>query len=176
LHSESVTNSPCTQLLFVKVFHFEPVLPLNAPNELINPAFPPYIIPDSAWEVEWRSTNPDGWELFKAPWLLADRGDLQTLQLIAAVDPARLSKSDDNGWQPLFFACLRGHIDLATFLVEHGVDVNAVSNDPDMLTPLAVANAKWGEGSAISQYLRGHGAVLDPQRRNDGIEFNRTEL
>jgi ankyrin repeat protein len=159
------------------VIHFEPVAPLNQSSEFVNQYFPPYLIPGSSWEVEWRETFPQGWQLFHQIWRVVERGDLETLQLVATVDPSRLSAADENGWQPLFHAALRGHLDLVIFLVEQGgVDVNAMTNEPTLLTALAAADAKWGEDSAISQYLRGHGAVPDPRLLAPGYNYSESTM
>ena len=147
------------------VVHFEPIAPLHAkPSDVrIHQYFPPYIVPGSSWEVEWRETNPRGWPLFREPWTLIERGDLSTLQFLAQADPSRRlwNVSDDHGQQLLYHACLHGHLDIVAFLVEHGVDVNHIAATTGQ-TALSVSDAVWGPDSAISQYLRGHGAVLDP--------------
>lgn len=142
--------------------HLEPIASLTSSKHVVNYNLPPYLIPGSSWEPEWRESNPDGWTLLKNPWLLAERGDLRTLEYLAMVDPSQLHKPNSNGMLPLFFACQEGHLDVVKFLVEtHGADVNSVAirqTDNSLLTPLAIANNKLGEGNVISEYLLSKGA------------------
>jgi prolyl 4-hydroxylase len=45
--------------------HFEPIGPLDgdAPLQLGENGAPPYIVPGSIWEKEWKQDNPNGWPL-----------------------------------------------------------------------------------------------------------------
>lgn len=146
--------------------HFEPIAPLrDAPSQRkLKYDLPPYIVPGSSWEPEWREANPDGWTLLKNPWALAERGDLRTLEYVASINPALMHKLNGEGWPPLFFACKEGHLDVIRFLVEtHGVDVNVVAIDEkqkkrSLLSALAIANEKLGERSPASSYLISKGA------------------
>jgi hypothetical protein len=149
------------------VVHFEPVAPLQSVGaEHVDRHYPPYLLRDSSWEYEWRMDHPHGWELFRHPCELAERGDLPMLRLAAEIDPGLLSRpSSETGWEPLLYACLRGHLDVAVFLVdEGGVNVNAAyPDDPHFRSALHASDLKWGDQSAISLYLRSAGA--DPLRR-----------
>ena len=42
--------------------HFEPYAPVDGEAYDINSDIPPYIVPGSIWEQEWKSSNPDGWK------------------------------------------------------------------------------------------------------------------
>jgi prolyl 4-hydroxylase len=151
------------------VVHFEPVAPLHSVGaELVDRHYPPYLLRGSSWEYEWRDEHPGGWELFRHPWELAERGDLEGLRLAADVDAGLLSQPNpETGWEPLLYACLRGHLDSAAFLVgEGGADPNAAyPGCPHFLSALHASNLKWGEDSAISRFLVSQGAVVDPLRQ-----------
>ena len=47
-------------------------------------------------------------------------------------------------------------MDVVKFLVESGVDVNAQTEGE--LSPLGIANGRWGETHKITEYLKGIGA------------------
>ncbi len=49
-------------------------------------------------------------------------------------------------------------MDVVKFLVESGVDVNAQTKDE--LSPLGIANGRWGETHKITEYLKGIGAEV----------------
>jgi hypothetical protein len=142
--------------------HFEPIAPLNATEPVDGSGLPPYLVPGSSWEPEWRESFPSGWELLQDPWTLADRGDLYTLQYLAWADQMQLHKSDEGGWTPLFSAIRKGHLHVVKFLIEQGADVNAQSDINSYKTPLAVSYKHHGQHSSMSKYLRMKGAVLKP--------------
>lgn len=56
---------PLQGRFYANVFlHFEPVGPLQGETVGLNEnGTPPYIIPGSLWENEWKLSNPEGWEL-----------------------------------------------------------------------------------------------------------------
>lgn len=132
---------------------------------------PPYLVPGSSWEPEWREANPSGWELLKDPWTLADRGDLHTLQYLAWAFPNELHKRDREGWTPLFSAIRKGHLDVVKFLIDQGADVNAVTGVQSHRTPLEAAHEHLGKQSPISKYLRMKGALLKPPSKHDNSEL-----
>lgn len=155
--------------------HFEPIAPLNSSEPADTSGLPPYLVPGSSWEPEWRDNNPSGWELLKNPWTLAERGDLYTLEYLAWSDPEQLHRGDRDGWTPLFSAIRKGHLHVVKFLVEHGADVNGRSGISSQRTPLAVAYKHQGKNHPISKYLRMKGAVLKPNLGSFMTSMN-TEL
>lgn len=140
--------------------HFEPVGPVNLEERIDNADLPPYMIPYSSWEPEWRLTNPDGWTILKDPWSLASQGDDRTLWYISQTDPSVIHWADDNGWTPIFNAARAGQLHVVKLLTEQGVNVNHVSQPGDSL--LKVADYYQGAESEMSEYLRSVGAVMDP--------------
>ena len=161
-----IVTTRLTSLLrqfYANIFiHFEPLASLDATEPADSSGLPPYLVPGSSWEPEWKEMYPSGWELLKDPWTLADRGDLYTLKYLAWSDPTQLSRADGQGWTPLFSAIRKGHLNVVKFLIEQGADINAVTGISAYRTPLAVAYEHHGEESSISKYLRIKGAILKP--------------
>jgi hypothetical protein len=47
--------------------HFEVLGPLNGKSDFDpKSGLPPYIIPGSKWEEDWRKDNPKGWNMVRA--------------------------------------------------------------------------------------------------------------
>lgn len=59
----------------------------------------------------------------------AKNGDLQTIKTILAQDPSKLNATDEDKYTPLHWACMRGHWDIAEYLIEKGADLNVVGGD-----------------------------------------------
>ncbi|GKY97510.1 hypothetical protein MPSEU_000709200 [Mayamaea pseudoterrestris] len=167
---------PLNGKFYANIFmHFEPIAPLNATEPAGSSGLPPYLVPGSSWEPEWREMYPKGWELLNDPWTLADRGDLYTLQYIASFDPMQLHRGDREGWTPLFSAIRKGHLNVVKFLLQQGVDVNALTGIESHRTPLDAAVKHHGTEAPVSKYLRMKGAVLAPIVENC-ISLEHSEL
>lgn len=148
--------------------HFEPLgLPLDMPVDAThtnNLELPPYIIPGSSWEPEWRATYPDGWSLLKDPIVLVQRGDLRTLQYIAKLNASKLHEDDGTAanWRPIHEAARLGNTRLLKFLIEEGgADVNQMCNVETGMTPLDLAHMYVGSEHESSLYLASVGGVLE---------------
>lgn len=155
---------PLNGRFYANVFvHFEALGPRNASEAAADSDLPPYLIPDSSWEPEYRDMHPDGWQALKDPLSAINRGDLHTLKYLLTINPS-LAHVDEDGWLPLFAACRKGNLDIVKYLVEKGADVNAAREDEasSTISPLALADRYHGTNSEISRFLRRKGAVLDP--------------
>lgn len=64
--------------------------------------------------------------------------------------------NDDHEWTPLHVAALKGHVQVAEFLIQRGADVNA--DDVDGWTPLHIAALK-GHNDVIKLLLQNHAEV-----------------
>lgn len=120
---------------------------------------PPYIIPGSKWEEEWRQKNPKGWQLFTP--IDVERatmdGDLEKLKIQAIVDKSKLFEGDDNDWQPIHLAARAGHTEIVDFLLKQGADVDAITNEGRGWSPLSIAQDYHGSNHALCNLLRNAG-------------------
>lgn len=70
----------------------------------------------------------------------AKQGDLETVKTMVAMDRSLLEFRDSDGSTALHCACWKGHIEVASHLIQVGADVNAVNlNDHWGTTPLHAA-------------------------------------
>lgn len=139
--------------------HFEPIGSLDSDNISLNKnGAPPYIIPESIWEEEWKLDNPNGWALLNNAMAAVEAGDLRTLELIAHVRPEGLFEKDDNGWAPVHEAVRHGKLEVVKFLIEHGVSPNQSTGLPggdksQARIPIELALGLLGEGHEVTKYL-----------------------
>ncbi len=79
------------------------------------------------------------------------------------VDPGLVNSYSHDGWTPLHLAAFFGHAQTASFLLEHGADVHAMSMNPTNNTPLhaACANGK----REVAEVLLDHGADVNAVSR-----------
>ena len=92
----------------------------------------PYSYQAQRWkqEVEYKKNIHD---LRQAPPpslanVLASRGDLKELKLLALSHPGILLKPDNNGWQPIHEAARSGKKAVLEYLLENGADPNVRTN------------------------------------------------
>lgn len=71
---------------------------------------------------------------------------------------------DNSGWTPLHYACLEGHSEVVTALIEGGAQVDQADNDSR--APLLLA-AQEGHCQLVLQLLQTHGASVN-QKALDG--------
>lgn len=139
--------------------HFEPIGTLETDKLGLNEnGSPPYIIPGSIWEKEWKLDNPNGWPLLNNAMMAVEAGDLRTLELIAHVRPEGLSEKDDNGWAPVHEAVRYGKLEMIKFLLDHGVSPNQSTGLPggdksQARIPIELALGLLGEEHEVTKYL-----------------------
>lgn len=130
--------------------------------------FPPYIMPGSLEEENWKKRNPMGWHQASPSaahvdtlpaFAAAGQNDLERLAQIAKDDNRSLMAKDRNGWQPIHEAARGGHPEAIAFLVQHGADINARTHKGTGMSPLNVALTAHDEDHPAAQYLVGLGAV-----------------
>ena len=157
--------------------HFEPVAPLSEPNPVFRGDLPPYIIPGSPEESNWRENNPDGWYAVQTKrmtsgtteaHLAAVRGEMEELSSVLAIHPTYANAADALGWTPLHEAVRRGNTPAAQLLIERGADKDATTNSGESVLGLAYDYVKTRDPDYTSnpddhpliQYLNGLGAKL----------------
>lgn len=59
----------------------------------------------------------------------AKNGDMETVKTILAQNPAKLNATDEAGYTPLHWACMRAQWDVVRFLIDKGADLNVVGGD-----------------------------------------------
>ena len=148
---------PLKGRFYANIFvHFEVMGPLDATERVDANGLPPYIIPGSTFDTEWRRDHPQGWDLLSNVRKLIAAGDVRTLEYLAQVAPDELDKPDPNGWKPLHEAVRINMLEVTQFLVENGADPTE-STHPHLengWTPLKIAVSNHGENSPIATYLR----------------------
>jgi prolyl 4-hydroxylase len=128
---------------------------------------PPYIIPGTPEESNWRRYHPSGKRSEQRSFttgstsihLAAQNGDLETIKRAVAKDKSVLSQTDSNGWTPLHEASRAGHKEIVKFLYESGADINARTNNGDGGTAIWWAKKSLGEDHEIISYLESLGGI-----------------
>jgi hypothetical protein len=159
---------------YANVFvHFEPTgRPLNYANydyvEDLDDFFPPYIMPGSLEEENWKRRNPTGWHQASPSaahidtlpaFAAAAQNDIETLAKIAADNKRSLMAKDRNGWQPIHEAARGGHKEAIEFLVSNGADINVRTHKGTGVSPLHIALNAHDEEHPVAKYLIGKGAI-----------------
>jgi len=149
--------------------HFHPTGEyLDGGWQPLNDFLPPYIIPNSPVQEHWIRQNPSGWKkdwpsaaaVGKLPGhAAADEGDVAALEELAAENERALHVRDENGWQPLHEAVRNGHIDAVRLLVEHGADINAVTNGEYGVSPYNIAIDLLPPNHPVTKFLESLGAL-----------------
>lgn len=142
------------------------------------PKFPNYIDEGTPEEMKWRQlyvflktdpqakrketqvthTKADDQGKGTNVHFVAATGRLELLRQLAHTDPTILHKPDDNGWQPIHEAARSGHTKVLEYLIEHGADVNARTNQGHGASPLWWAEHMLPRTHPAIAVLRKHGA------------------
>jgi ankyrin repeat protein len=86
-------------------------------------------------------------------------GDIVALKELARDNKHALHAKDQNGWMPLHEAVRAGHMEAVALLVEHGADINAVTNNGVGVSPYYIAKKNLTPEHPVSQYLQSLGAL-----------------
>ena len=167
--------------------HFEPVAPLLEANPVFRGDLPPYIIPGSPEEPNWRKQNPIGWHAVQTKrmtggtteaHLAAVRGALEDLRSVLDVHPVYAQAVDVHGWTPLHEAARRGNTLVAQLLIDRGADKDAITNGGESALGLAYEYVQTKDPiykanpdqHPLIQYLEGLGA------KNNAVPAKAEEL
>jgi prolyl 4-hydroxylase len=134
--SHSVIHSrpfPLKGRFMANVFiHFEPTEKIGGEVEYTGD-LPPYVIPGSEEEQNWRRSNPDGHKLNSQRGLTeganeahhhAHAGDVEKLKRTLDKNADFVNVRDKNGWTPLHEAVRNGDKDTVELLLDRGAEVN----------------------------------------------------
>jgi uncharacterized protein len=91
-------------------------------------------------------------------------GDVMRVRALLAADPASVNAYSSDGFHPLGLAAFFNQPAVARYLLEHGADVQQVSNNPQRIPPLVSASASGA--LEIARLLLEHGA--DPNACQTG--------
>ncbi|KEP52195.1 ankyrin [Rhizoctonia solani 123E] len=95
-------------------------------------------------------------------WIAAGDGDLERVKILVEEQGVSPNAADDViGYTPMHAASSYGHIQILTYLISKGGDVNVTDEEGD--TPLFTA-----ETVAVAQFLVENGALVDV-RNSEGI-------
>jgi Ankyrin repeats (3 copies) len=117
--------------------HFEPIGPVGRELEYGTTDLPPYVIPGSLEEPNWRMRNPNGHTVMKAKVFTegtteahraASDGNHEELVEVIDSHEEYVNARDANGWTPLHEAVRRGKLESVQFLIDRGSDVNSRTN------------------------------------------------
>lgn len=169
--SHSIIHSrpfPLKGRFMANVFiHFEPVQKIGGAVEYAGD-LPPYLIPGSPEEPNWRRSHPNGHKLLKDRQFTtgsteahqaASAGDFESLQNIIVKNPSLITVRDKNGWTPLMEAVRRGDLDSVAFLLERGSEMNArYGSNGDGGSVLFLAKTFHGDNHPVVSLLESRGA------------------
>jgi prolyl 4-hydroxylase len=134
--------------------HFEPLGPLDQSEISVNNGdLPPYLIPGSQWEAEYRLKHPDGWSVLSDPMSLIQSGDLPLLRYVGRNKPEVLHKPDKIDWRPIHEVCRQGNLEILKYLVEQDADIHAVTKAYGNSEPLDIAKRYLASDDPVIEYL-----------------------
>jgi len=157
--------------------HFEPVQKIGGQVEYTGD-LPPYVIPGSPEEPNWRRAHPQGHKIMgdKAfttgsteAHQAAGAGDLDDLKKTLDKDAHLVNVRDKNGWTPLHEAVRNGNAEAVRFLLDRGAEMNSRSGSNEQGgSPLYMAKQFHGDDHPIISLLEERGAIVyKPSRHGE---------
>jgi prolyl 4-hydroxylase len=158
--------------------HFEPIGPIGG-QVVVNGDLPPYLIPGSESEPDWREENPRGHKLMGPSGGFATgstelhhhslSGDYEKAKLSLDQHEDLINVRDENGWSALHEAVRSGATDIVKLLIERGAEMNARTGKRGSgESALAMAKKYLGQNHAITKHLQEMGAM---ELRYNGSEL-----
>jgi len=133
-------------------------------HENDNNGLPPYIIPGTPEESNWRRSHPSGYQQQDSfttgstpVHFAAQKGDLKQLKKHVKESKENVHLKDKNGWTPLHEAARGGHADVVKYLVENGADVNTLTGVGE--SALWWAKHEFGEDHPVVLFMEEIGAL-----------------
>jgi len=159
--------------------HFEPIGAVGGELEYGTTELPPYLIPGSPDEANWKLRNPDGHKIMRSASYekgateahkAALDGNLNDLKDYVNVHEDSVNARDANGWTPLHEAIRKGDMDITKFLLERGSDANSRTGRPGEFGGSALYLAKLfhGDDHSIIDLLKQYNARhMEPGMRDE---------
>ena len=155
--------------------HFEPIAPLTTEDHAFEAERPPYVLPNSPEDINWKQHNPDGWKSQILKHLtegttevhqLVNTRELDRLKEFLDMHPHQVNAKDKLGWTPLHEAVRTMRGDIVRLLVQRGANVHAETNDGRSALALAYyfiqsEDVKYGshpQDHPVVRYLESLGA------------------
>jgi len=135
-------------------------------HENENNGLPPYIIPGTPEEANWRRSHPSGSNRGKAAsfttgstpvHIAAQRGDLNTIEEHVGKAQNSVHLKDSNGWTPLHEAARAGHVEVVKYLVENGANKDELTGIGE--SALWWAKHELGNDHPVVELLESLGAI-----------------
>jgi hypothetical protein len=157
---------------FANIFvHYEPIGRKSETGDIVlddnmraarEVGLPPYVIPGSPWDEEWRNKNRNGWELYSPidPMDASYFGRTEELKVLAVMNKTKLFETDQNGWSSIHQAARMGHVDTLKYLLDQGADVDFRTNGGRGRSPLKIAIDFLGEDHAVTTLLKEAGGHI----------------
>jgi len=131
---------------------------------------PPYIIPGTPEETNWRQAHPDGARSKRnsattgsqqtIAHLAAQSGNVDQLKWEVKTNKESVKARDENGWTPLHEGARAGHVDVVKYLIENGADANDRTGDGSTGgTALYLARKNLEREHPVIAYLESLGAL-----------------
>ena len=114
--------------------HFEPIGSADSEQNYGTTDIPPYVIPGSIEEGNWKARNPNGHTIMKIQEVTtgtteahraAMERNLNELKVILDAHEEVVNSVDVNGWTPLHEGVRAGNAEIVQYLIDKGSDVNA---------------------------------------------------
>jgi prolyl 4-hydroxylase len=128
-------------------------------NEAGEIELPIYLLEGSLEAEKWRNSLETLVEAqeengYSRAHRAADTGDMKMLKYILKKNPSALHVGDVNGWQPLHFGIRSGYLEAVQFLVEHGADINYITNEGSGYSAMEVAEMYLPLDDPVISYLK----------------------
>ena len=150
--------------------HFEPIGPVGEALTYGTTDLPPYLIPGSPEEENWRMRNPHGHKIMQTQSFPdgttdahrdASGGNIDDLKAYLENNEASVNAKDANGWTPLHEGVRGGNVEVVKFLLEKGSNVNSRTGESENGgSVLHLARQLHGDDHEIVELLHQYGAKL----------------
>lgn len=150
--------------------HFEPMGPIGGQVQTTGD-LPPYVIPGSDTEREWRQQNPQGHKLMGQRGIFTTGstelhhhvilGDFDKFKEAVDKHEHLVNVRDRNGWAALHEAVRTGKLPFIELLLNRGADVNMrtdTESDDGGDSPLSLAIHYHGDDHEVTKLLKSRGA------------------